>query len=118
MTTVYLHNLEFYAHHGVPDEEQAVGHRYVVNAEFDLEAMAGQTDAITETLDYSEAAALIVSVGRREQVRTIERLATLLTDALFHRFPEIIELRLDLAKRLPPADLMIEEAGVRIRRRR
>lgn len=118
MYTVFVHGLEFYAHHGVPDEEQVIGHRYSVDIELEVDGKADETDSVDESVDYGAVSALVQSVGRREQVRTVERLASLLCDAILARFLLTHRVTVTLMKRLPPTDAIIESAGVRLHRTR
>jgi dihydroneopterin aldolase len=118
MFTVFLRGLEFYAHHGVPDEEQVIGHRYIADLDMEVRGEADQTDQITETIDYGSVAALVISISGREQVRTVERLGAIVCEAVLGRFPSVEKVRLTLAKRLPPTNLILDQAGVIIERSR
>jgi len=118
MYTVFVRGLEFYAHHGVPDEEQVIGHRYSVDIDLEVDGQAHETDSVNESVDYGEVCALVQSVGRREQVRTIERLAAILCDAILMRFALAETVTLSVSKRLPPTDAIIESAGVMLTRHR
>ena len=118
MYTVFVRGLEFYAHHGVPDEEQVIGHRYSVDIDLEVDGKADETDSVDDTVDYGAVCALVQSVGRREQVRTVERLASLFCDAIFSRFPQVHAVSIRLGKRLPPTDAILDSAGVRLSRQR
>ncbi|MBX7134300.1 MAG: dihydroneopterin aldolase [Fimbriimonadaceae bacterium] len=118
MYTVFVRGLEFYAHHGVPDEEQVIGHRYSVDIDLEVDGKADESDSVDDTADYGAVSALVQSVGRREQVRTVERLAAILGDAILARFPLTQTVTVNLMKRLPPTDAIIESAGVRLHRTR
>lgn len=115
---VFVTGLEFYAYHGVPDAEQAIGHRYRLDLEMKVVCGATESDRVEETVDYGEVSALLVRTATGQQVRTVERLANLMLDELFARFPSINSARIRLAKRLPPAPLIVDELGVQIIRDR
>lgn len=118
MITLFVEGLEFYAHHGVPDAEQAVGHRYAVDLELDVREKATLTDRIEDTVDYAAVASTLVDHAQGHQYRTLERLASAICDALFTQFSSVVEIRMRLAKRLPPAAIIAEVAGVEIVRSR
>lgn len=112
--TVYVRGIECYAYHGVPEEERAVGHRYRIDLEIEVEGDAGHTDSIRDTVDYSAAAKLVTSIARTEQFRTLERLAQVAAERILAAFERAQVVHVDAAKRLPPADVIAETAGVRL----
>ncbi|MCB8933312.1 MAG: dihydroneopterin aldolase [Fimbriimonadaceae bacterium] len=118
MITLFVEGLEFYAHHGVPEAEQAIGHRYAVDLEIDVREKATQTDRVEDTVDYAAVAEALVGHAQEHRYRTLERLAAGLCDTLFETFEAIVEVRMRLAKRLPPAPIIAEVAGVEIVRSR
>lgn len=116
---IVVQGIEFYAYHGVPDAEQAIGHRYRVDltAYLDLR-LAGRTDDLSHTVSYGDLARLIVQIGTTHQVRLLETLAERMCEAILERFPTIQRVELFVAKRLPPTGTITELAGVKIVRAR
>jgi len=114
--TVYVQGLETYGYHGVPDEEQVVGHRYSINFSLEVPDLESQADSITETVDYGEASELALSVFGRAKRRTIERVATDIMDALFDIYPSVSEVTVQVEKLLPPAPIIAGRAGVTVTR--
>ena len=112
MYEVHLSGLEVYAYHGVPDEEQAIGHRYRMDLAMTIDGDSDETDDVMGTVDYGLAGRLAAETLRGTQCRTIERAATLICEALLDRFPLVRRVVCRLEKRLPPADLMADSAGV------
>ena len=83
---ILLHEMAFYAHHGVSPEEQAAGQVFVVDV--DVEAnlhRAGHTDDIADTLDYRDLYARIRHVMMDERYRLLEAVA----EAVAHRLLEL-----------------------------
>lgn len=116
---IVLEGIEFYAYHGVPDEEQVIGHRYRVDLilEVDLRE-AGRTDSVEHTVNYAEVVQKVVDVGTRTQYRLMESLVERICWELFQAFPPVMRITLTLRKRLPPAGAVLESAGVCIVRER
>lgn len=116
---IVVTGIEFYGYHGASDEEQAIGHRYVVDVvlEADLRK-AGQTDALEDTINYAEVTQLILRVGTSRQFRLMEALAETLASELLRSYPHAQAIHLRVSKRLPPAGAIIESAGVEMTRRR
>ena len=114
MITLFVTGLEFYGYHGVSDEEQKVGHRYVIDLEMGVVSDAEQSDQVEDTVDYGAAAVIALKIGTQRQFRTLERLAQVIGEALMARFSRLREVSVRVAKRLPPAPLVAEEAGVEL----
>ncbi|MFQ3610765.1 MAG: dihydroneopterin aldolase [Fimbriimonadales bacterium] len=114
-----VEGVEFYGYHGVPDAEQAIGHRYQVDivAEIDL-AEAGRTDDLRHTVSYGDLARLVIQLGTQQKVRLLETLAEQMCQAILERFPRIQAVQLRVMKRLPPTGTITERAGVQITRSR
>lgn len=118
MYTVFLRGLEFYAYHGVPEAERAVGHRYAVDLEVTVTGQADRSDAIADTVDYARLGELAIEVANAAVYRTVERLAAAIAEAILQDFPMASHVRATVVKRLPPANLIAECAGVVVSRDR
>lgn len=119
MTVVRVRGLETYAHHGVPDEEQAIGHRYRFDLDLGLATCgATESDAVSETVNYAEVCGAVLEVCHASRRRTLERLATLVLDEMFARFPSVVWAEVTVVKPHPPAPFIVESLGVTIRRDR
>jgi 7,8-dihydroneopterin aldolase/epimerase/oxygenase len=114
MYTVLIRGLEFYAHHGVPAEERVIGHRYRVDLEMEVEGAADENDDICETVDYGAAANQVVTIAEGQRYKTVEKLARVIAERLLQEHVCIRQITVTVVKRLPPAPIMAEEAGVRL----
>lgn len=114
MYTVLIRGLEFYAHHGVGAEEQVVGHRYKVDLEIEVDGGTDDNDNIAETVDYGAVAAAVTTISQAHRYRTVEKLAKTIADRLLSEHLSIQSLTITLVKRLPPAPMIADEAGVRL----
>lgn len=115
---IVLERIEFYGYHGVPAEEQAVGHRYAVDIELDCDLReAGQADDVGRTIDYGDVAGQVVAIGRERRFRLIEALAeAIAAELLKHARAERVRVR--VRKLLPPIDAVVAAAAVEIERTR
>lgn len=118
MDTIFVEAIEFYGYHGLFDEEQAVGHRYVVDVELSTDTRkAGATDTLSDTIDYAAVARRIVAIGTSEKHRLIEAIAERLASAILNEFAaESVQIR--LKKISPPFNVIAQSVGVEIRRDR
>jgi dihydroneopterin aldolase len=118
LDTIFIEQIEFYGYHGASDEEQNVGHRYAVDVELRYDtALAGQTDDLNDTVNYSRVARRVVSVGINEQFRLLEALAARLANVILTEFP-IDSVRLRVRKIRPPMNVIAVAVGVEIERSR
>lgn len=117
--SIMINGIEFYAYHGHSDEEQTVGHRYIVDVCLGVGThTAGLSDRLADTICYAEVTQRIVQVGTSERFRLLEALADRISGVLLAEFPSVRELRLSVRKRCPPINAIVESVGVEILRRR
>lgn len=117
--TILIEGLEFYGFHGVPDEEQAIGHRYGVDVRLTVDTrQAAQTDNVKDTTNYSKVARTLIEVGTKTQFRLLERLAERMTQEVFSNFEQVQAVNLCLRKLLPPMNVIVSAVGVEITRQR
>ena len=119
LDVILIQGLEFYAFHGVPDAEQTIGHRYVVDARLGVDTrVAGQSDDVDDTVNYAHVAAALLKIGTGTQFRLLERLAAQMVSAIFVRFAPVQSITLRVRKSLPPMNAIVAAVGVEITRQR
>lgn len=109
--TVFLRGLQVYAFHGASAEEQAVGHRYLVNIEMEVPDVVGDTDSLDDTVDYGEMGAFATRILLERKFVTVEAAATSLARSLLEQFSLLTQVSVELSKLLPPGGLIAESAG-------
>jgi 7,8-dihydroneopterin aldolase/epimerase/oxygenase len=116
---ILINGLEFYGYHGASDQEQTVGHRYLVDVRLLVDTReAGVSDSLSDTVSYSRVARRIVEIGTTERYRLLESLARRLTDTIFSEFPDVQKIRLRVVKICPPMNAIAASVGVEITRGR
>ena len=102
-TSRQLHNLEFYAYHGLLPQERVVGGHYRVDVELSLTPplRALTEDVIDDTVNYAEVYALICQ-QIEQPVNLLEHLAHRITQGLYAQFPQIQAVKLSVTKVTPP----------------
>jgi dihydroneopterin aldolase len=116
---IIIDGLEFYAYHGASDQEQSVGHRYLVDIRLTVDTRpAGRSDRLSDTVSYSRVAKRIVEVGTQEQYRLLEALAARLNVMIFDEFPAVQSIRLRVQKMCPPMNAIVASVGVETLRHR
>jgi dihydroneopterin aldolase len=116
---VSVRGLRVLGTHGVLDEElvRAQPFEVDVDVEVDLSA-AGQSDDLTDTLDYGALCEQIAAVVAGDHVALLERLAQRIADAVLASSPLAASVRVTVRKLRPPVPVDVASAGVTITRRR
>lgn len=116
---IWIEGLEFYAYHGTTDEEQRIGHRYVVDLVLKVSTRAaGLSDKLEDTVSYSEVALAVMKLGTESRFHLMEALAEQMAVMVLEHYPAVQAVHVKVSKRLPPAGVVMERAGVEIIRKR
>ena len=116
---IHVQGIEFYGFHGVSAAERAIGHRYSVDIEIEIDLReAGRTDDLSRTIDYAQAVTLVLRIGQGPSIQLMEALAHRMAGALLEAFDVARTVRVAVSKRLPPVDAIAASAGVVIERTR
>jgi dihydroneopterin aldolase len=111
---VEVSGLSLYTHHGVSDEEQAVGQRLVFDLRLDVgECDATLTDRIDDTVDYGSVCQAVALVAQQRSYRTLERLCAAVADRLLADFGAQ-SVWVKASKPEPPIPLSVEEVSVEL----
>ena len=112
--SVEVSGLSLYTHHGVSDEEQAVGQRLVFDLRLDVgECDATLTDRLDDTVDYGSVCQTVALVAQQRSYRTLERLCAAVADRLLADF-EAQSVWVKASKPEPPIPLAVEEVSVEL----
>jgi dihydroneopterin aldolase len=113
---ILITGAHFFARHGVSDDEQRLGGRYVVDVELEHAlARAATSDDLADTISYADVYDSVREIVEGKSFRLIETLAEHIAQTLLARFPaERVMVR--VKKQPPPTNGIIDFAGVEIRR--
>jgi 7,8-dihydroneopterin aldolase/epimerase/oxygenase len=115
---IILNGIQFYGYHGVPDAEQATGHRYEVDVTLETDVTAAAaSDDVAQTVDYGAVARAVLDLGTGRQFRLIEALADTIAAQILESHPRVAAVTVRVKKRLPPIPGVVEYAAVEITRR-
>lgn len=100
--SITLEGMTFYAYHGVNPEERELGQRFVVDltVEADLSA-PGQSDELSDTVDYSEVYRAVKAVVEGETYNLLEAVAEAVARRVLASFP-VVAVRARVTKPSPP----------------
>lgn len=118
MDRIDLKGIEVYARHGVlqSEQERAQVFRADVTVFTDL-STAGETDDLSETIDYSELALEIREVVGSESHKLIETVAARVADAVMNH-PRVEGTIVTIHKPDAPIDLVFDDVAVTVERHR
>jgi dihydroneopterin aldolase len=102
MGTIALEGLEFFAYHGVHDEEQRIGNRYQVDIQVNVDfSEAAENDKLKYTVNYGDLYEIISEV-MKIKARLLEHIAKLIISKVREFYPNIEKIEVSISKFNPP----------------
>ncbi|PLX01167.1 MAG: dihydroneopterin aldolase [Marinilabiliales bacterium] len=102
MATLQIEEMEFHAFHGIYEEEQLSGNKFLVDLTIELDIeKAAKSDQLEDALDYSKAYEII---KREMQIRAqlLEHLARRIINRLSVEFENMQMIEIKISKCAPP----------------
>lgn len=117
MDVIRLNKMSFYGYHGVSAAEKETGRRYEVDCELETDlAPPGQTDSLTDTIDYVAVFETVKEIVEGKAYSLIESLAAAIAEAILENFP-IYAVTLRIRKIMPPIPGNIDHIEIEVTRR-
>lgn len=96
---IHIHNLESLAHHGVYDDERTEGRRFALDIDVEADtSRAGASDALDDTIDYRDIAAIALEVMHGPSRHLIEKLAAEICDRILATLSRASTVRVTVRK--------------------
>ncbi len=109
---ITLHEMRFYAYHGVFAQEQRVGNHFIVELSFWADISESlHRDELEETISYAD----VYEVIKAEMAipsRLLEHVVGRISERLFATFPRMQRIALTLSKCNPPFPGEVHSAAV------
>ena len=116
---IAIEGLEVFANHGVFPEENKLGQKFVVSVTLYTDTRrAGETDDLSASIHYGEAAHAIDEFIRVHTFKLIETAAESVAAMLLDRYPGAYGVRVKLEKPWAPVGLPLRTVSVEIERTR
>ncbi|GBF11377.1 dihydroneopterin aldolase [Tepidibacillus infernus] len=116
MDKIIFDKMQFYAYHGVFEEEKKLGQKFEVDLEMYLDLKkAGETDCIEDTVNYAQVYEVVKQLIMGKQRKLLEALAEHTAKELLNTFP-LHEVVVRVRKIQPPIPGHLESVTVEIRR--
>lgn len=117
MDKIIIKDLEIFANHGVMQEEQSLGQKFLISAELYFSIRkAGITDALPLSVNYAEVCRFINDFLQKNTFNLIEAAAENLGLSLMTRFQLTEGIKLTIKKPWAPIGLPVDYAAVEIER--
>ena len=114
-SSILLHDMRFYAYHGVMEQERRVGGEYLVSLQVETDlSRAVNSDSVADTINYAQ----LYDVVRHEMAepsQLLEHVAGRIGQRVLDRFPQVTALTVSVTKCNPPMGADSKGASVEMR---
>ena len=117
-SSIRLHNMRFYAYHGVLEQERRVGGEYLVSlcAEVDFSKPV-VSDCVDDTLNYADVYSAVAE-EMAQPSNLLEHVAGRIGQRVLDSFPQVEALQVSVTKCNPPMGADCQGASVEIKVKR
>lgn len=117
MDFINISNLEIFAHHGVFEEENTLGQKFLISCKLFLNTKeAGKTDELSKSIDYGSVCHSIKHLMENTTHKLIETVAEEIANHLLLNFQIIESVEVEVKKPWAPILLPIDTVSVTIYR--
>ncbi|MGD9677825.1 MAG: dihydroneopterin aldolase [Vulcanibacillus sp.] len=117
MDKIYFEQMQFYAYHGVLEEENRLGQKFEVDLEMFLDLRkAGESDNLDKTVNYAKVYDVVKGIVIETKMKLLEAIAENIASTLLGQFP-LDEIVVRVRKLNPPIHGYLKSVSVEIRRR-
>lgn len=110
---IHLRGMEFYAYHGVLEEEKSLGQRFILDVDIYPNQWINGMDDIKDTISYAEVYTVVRDCVEKEQFQLIESLAEAISAKILDRF-DIGKIRVEVHKPNAPIPGIYRDVSVEI----
>lgn len=119
MDKIILKNLCFYGYHGVMEEENRLGQKFMVDAVLYVDLKeAGSSDNVNDTVNYADVYEIIKYHTTQIKYKLIEALAQNIANDILKKHSRVQEIEIAIKKPEAPVNGIYDYFGVEIRRSR
>jgi dihydroneopterin aldolase/2-amino-4-hydroxy-6-hydroxymethyldihydropteridine diphosphokinase len=116
---IRIHDLEVYANHGVFQEENVLGQKFLFSFELEVDqSRAGISDHLEDSVNYGAVCQKVNDFVKNHTYQLLEKLAESLSRMLLMEFPQILSLKTEIKKPWAPVGLPLDTVSVEITRKR
>ena len=114
-TVLFIDNLEVFANHGLFEEENKLGQKFIFDIECELNYKKAMiSDEMTDSISYADIAEVVVTTATTNTFNLLERLAGEILKNIFTEFSQIENINLKINKPRAPIKYHFEKCGVEV----
>jgi dihydroneopterin aldolase len=115
MLTIQLHNLIFFAHHGIHEEEQLTANTFEVSLDVVYDEKKSKFNSIGDTIDY---VALYDIVKKQMKIETplMEKICKEIIARIKKQFPVVSQINISIKKLNVPIENFLGSVGVSMKK--
>ena len=114
-SSIRLHDMRFYAYHGVMEQERRVGGEYLVSLQVETDlSRAVNSDSVADTVNYAQLYE-VVRCEMAEPSQLLEHVAGRIGQRVLDHFPQVMALTVRVTKCNPPMGADCKGASVEMR---
>ena len=115
-TVLFIDNLEVFANHGLFEEENKLGQKFIFYIECELNYKKAMfSDEMTDSISYADIAEVVVKTATTNTFNLLERLAGEILKNIFTEFSQIYNIKLKINKPGAPIKYHFEKCGVEVK---
>ena len=115
-TVLFIDNLEVFANHGLFEEENKLGQKFIFDIECELNYKKAMfSDEMTDSISYADIAEVVVKTATTNTFNLLERLAGEILKNIFTEFSQIEHINLKINKPGAPIKYHFEKCGVEVK---
>ena len=115
-TVLFIDNLEVFANHGLFEEENKLGQKFIFDIECELNYKKAMfSDEMTDSISYADIAEVVVKTATTNTFNLLERLAGEILKNIFTEFSQIYNIKLKINKPGAPIKYHFEKCGVEVK---
>lgn len=114
-TVLFIDNLEVFANHGLFEEENKLGQKFIFDIECELNYKKAMfSDEMMDSISYADIAEVVVKTAMTNTFNLLERLAGEILKNIFTEFSQIENIKLKINKPGAPIKYHFEKCGVEV----
>ena len=115
-TVLFIDNLEVFANHGLFEEENRLGQKFIFDIECEFNYKKAMfSDEMTDSISYADIAEVVVKTATTNTFNLLERLAGEILKNSFTQFSQIENIKLKINKPGAPIKYHFEKCGVEVK---
>ena len=112
-STIHIKGMEFYAYHGVLEEERKLGQKFIVDIDIAPAKWIAGTDNINDTISYAEVYTVVKECVEQEKFQLLESLAETISSRVLEKF-HCNKIRIEVHKPNAPIPGIFSDVSIEI----